>query len=157
VIQGGAPPCGREPLPAVRHTVASARPRGMIARQADTLMRIRHLLFVPFLALVACSADESPLDGKWKVEPLPAGFDKHSLDLDGASDKVLVHFDVGDEHAHKHGTYTYDAAAKTLTVRCLVLGDGKPDVWTGTVAGDTMTLTGGDTKLTLKKAGKAGH
>ena len=42
-------------------------------------------------------------------------------------------------------------------MRCLVLGDGKPDVWTGTVDGDAMTLAAGDVKLALKKRGKAGH
>jgi hypothetical protein len=135
----------------------------MIARQADTLMRIRHLLFVPFLALAACTkhessvVDTSSLGGKWKTEPPPASLENHSLDLDSGSDKAMVHFDTAGEHVHKYGTYTFDPATKALTVRCLVLGEGKPDVWTGTVTGDAMTLSAGDSKLSLKKAGKAGH
>lgn len=127
----------------------------MIGFLHPTPMRIRLcLLAVPVLLFAACG-HEHALAGHWKAEKPPAPVEKLGIDFDAKSDAVLTHLDTADGHGHKKGTYTFDAATMAVTVNCLVLGDGKPETWTGKLAGDSLELTGGTDKLTFKKGGSA--
>ena len=58
-------------------------------------------------------------------------------------------------HDHLHGTYTFDAASKAVTVKCKLMGDWKSEAWTGTLAGEVLELTDGTDKLKFKKGGSA--
>lgn len=122
-------------------------------------MRLRHPLFVlSFLFVAACSSDH-PLAGNWSQD---TGADAKgmSLEFDAKGSEVMVHTAPAADgsHDHLHGSYTFDAATKAVTVKCKLLGDGKADSWAGTLAGDTLELAAGDQKLKFKKGGKAhGH
>lgn len=118
-------------------------------------MRMRScFLVLPALLFAACGG-QHPLGGHWKADKPPAPVEKLGIDFDANSDAVLTHLDTADGHGHKKGTYTFDAATMAVTVKCLVLGDGKSDTWTGKLAGDTLELTGGTDKVTFKKGGSA--
>lgn len=118
----------------------------------------RHRLFaVPLLLLAACG---HPLKGYWKAETVPAPLKKVGIDFDDATDRVLAHVDRvlanGDsEHKHENGHYTFDAESKLVTVKCKLMGDGKAETWTGTLAGEVLELTGGTEKVKLVKGGAA--
>ena len=117
-------------------------------------MRSRLLYVLPLLFAAACS-DNHPLAGHWSPEAAVAGL-KVGIDFDGKTDQVMAHVDGPDGHSHPpKGTYTFDSATKAVTVKCKLMGDGKADTWTGTLAGETLELTGGDTKLKFKKGGSA--
>lgn len=129
-------------------------------------MRIRHALFVlPLLFFAACGSSDHPLAGNWSQD---TGADAKGISLEfdvrltnGAlGTEVMVHTAPAADgsHDHLHGSYTFDAASKAVTVKCKLLGDGKADSWAGTLAGDTLELAAGDAKLKFKKGGKAhGH
>jgi hypothetical protein len=84
--------------------------------------------------------------GNWSPDGAVAGF------------TVGLEFDGPDGHVHPAATYSYDAATGTVTVKSKLLGEGKPDTWTGKPAGEVLELAGGELKLKFKKGGKAhGH
>ncbi len=118
-------------------------------------MRIRHLLFVPFLLLASCSSDH-PLTGNW-AQDTGTAVKGIQLGFDTAGTKVTVHTAPRPDGTHDHpaATYTFDAASKAVTIKGDLAGDGKTDTWTGTVTGDTMQLTGGAATLRFKKGGSA--
>jgi hypothetical protein len=118
-------------------------------------MRTRLLLCSILLSFAAsCSEGTDAMAGNWKPDG-QSGAHTVGLEFDGKGDKVMGHVDGPDGHKHPSGTYTYDAATKLVTVRAKLLGDAMADTWTGTVAGDSLELTGGTTKLKLKKGGSA--
>lgn len=122
-------------------------------------MRIRPSLFVlPLLLVAACSSDH-PLAGNWSQD---TGSDAKglSVEFDVKGTEVMVHTAPAADgsHDHLHGSYTFDAASKAVTVKCKLMGDGKAESWTGTLAGDQLDLSAGDVRLKFKKGGKAhGH
>jgi hypothetical protein len=121
-------------------------------------MRRVRLFAVPLLLLAACG---HPLKGYWKAEAVPAPLKKVGIDFDDATDRVLAHIDRflpnsdTSEHKHEPGHYTFDAATKAVTVKCKLMGDGKAETWTGTLAGETLELTGGADMVKLVKGGAA--
>ena len=117
-------------------------------------MRHRLLAVVPFLMLAACDGGGDAMMGNWSPEGEVAGF-RVGLEFDGKGNKCMPHVDGPDGHGHPAATYTFDPASKLVTVKSKLLGDAKADTWTGTLAGDTLELTGGDVKLKFKKGGKA--
>jgi hypothetical protein len=122
------------------------------------MMRMRSIALLSLIALAACSNDHA-LAGNWQ-QVTGTDAEGASLVWNGDGSKIVVHGaprpDGG--HGHPEATFTYDAASKALTIRSLLLGAGQPDNWVGTVAGDSIELTGGATKLTFRKGGKpAGH
>jgi hypothetical protein len=118
-------------------------------------MRIRHCLFVTLLLLAACSKGDDALAGHWKVEAPVDGL-QVGVDFDGKGGQVIAHLDGPDGHVHPpKGSYSFDATTKTVSVRCALLGEGKPDSWSGTLAGDVLELAAGERKLRLKKGGSA--
>lgn len=137
--------------------MAAAAPAGMMSATMS-IRRLPLVLVSAFLA-VACSKTDAkhsdhPLAGYWSPEGM-VGDLKVGIEFDAASDKVMTHVDGPDGHDHYKGTYVFDAAKKTVTVRGKLIGDAKADAWTGTVAGETLTLTGGADTLRFKKGGKA--
>jgi hypothetical protein len=121
-------------------------------------MRLRQLWIVPLLFLAACGSDH-PLAGNWSQE-LPGDAHGMSLEFQVDGDRVMVHTaprpDGG--HGHERGTYTWDAAAKSITVQAPLAGDGKATTWTGTVDGEHMELGSADGKLQFHRGGEApGH
>lgn len=122
-------------------------------------MRIRPSLSVlPLLLVAACSSDH-PLAGNWSQD---TGSDAKglSVEFDVKGTEVMVHTAPAPDgsHDHLHGSYTFDAATKAVTVKCKLMGDGKAESWTGTLAGDQLELAAGDVRLKFKKGGKAhGH
>lgn len=114
--------------------------------------------FSVLLLLAACGSDH-PLAGYWsqKTADGSAGM---SLEFDPEGDAVMVHTapraDGG--HGHEHGTYTWDATAKTLTVKAPLLGPGKADTWNGALSDSALELTSADGKLRFERGGApAGH
>lgn len=135
-----------------------------------TMMKFRHLLFPALLTLAACGGDKEPtgdsttnsvMAGNWSQD---TGSDAPGMTItfDGESDKISVHLapraDGTHDHAHGKNTYSYDDKTKALTVNSELLGDGKGDTWTGTVAGDGFEIKSGETTLKFKKGGEVkGH
>lgn len=111
-------------------------------------MRLASLRFVPVLLLFAACADHHPLAGAWNQE-LPGGAHGMHITFDTKGDKV----DIGlppradGTHGHDKGTYTFDAATKTVTVKAKLMGDGKADTWTGVLDGEHLELGSADGKL----------
>lgn len=136
------------------------------------MIQLRNLLFPVLLTLAACggtkdspgtsgTADGGPMAGNWTQV---TGTDKTGMTItfDGMSDKISVHLAPGadDIHGHADGklTYLFDDKTKALTVNAELMGHGKADTWTGTVAGETFELAAADTKLMFKKGGEpSGH
>ena len=122
-------------------------------------MRKLLLAFVPAMLFAACSHDHDhgagsghALAGGWVQD---TGSDAKGFGLTfntGGADCELHTANRPDgSHDHLDGTYTFDAAGKTITVKVKLLGDGKADSWTGTVAADRIELTGGADKVALKR------
>lgn len=118
-------------------------------------MRIRSAFLVPFLLLAACGSDH-PLAGNW-AQQLDGGKKGLNLEFQTGGDKVMVHTAPREDgsHDHLHGTYTFDAVSKVVTVKCKLLGDGKADAWTGALAGKTLELSSADGKLAFAQGGSA--
>lgn len=119
-----------------------------------SVMIRRLLLSLPILLLASCS---HPLAGNWSQE-LPGGAQGMSIEFDGKGDKVLVHTAPrpdGSPHEHVNGTYVWDSATKTLTVKAKLMGDGKADTWSGRLVGDDIELSSADGKLTFHHGGDA--
>lgn len=128
-------------------------------------MKFHSLLALTLLSiLAACGSDAATnstapkssatgsLAGHWNQD---VSADAHgmTIEFDSESDKLIVHTapDADGGHEHLSGTYTLDAESKAVTVRCALLGTGKGDVWKGTVDGEHLTVTSGETKLTFHK------
>ena len=109
---------------------------------------------LPALLFAACGGSAHPLAGNW-AEELPGAAAGMSIEFDGKGDRVYVHTaprpDGG--HGHVHGTYTWDAIARSVTVKALLAGDGKADTWSGSVNGDHMELSSADGKLVFHRGG----
>ncbi|MFT4512951.1 MAG: hypothetical protein ACI89X_000659 [Planctomycetota bacterium] len=139
------------------------------------MIKLRNLLFPALLTLAACGGSKdspgggtgngsgavSPMAGNWTQD---TGSDAPGMMItfDGASDKLSVHLPPRADGTHGHAdgknTYTFDSVTKALTVHSELIGHGKADTWTGTVAGDAFELAAADTKLKFKKGGEAsGH
>lgn len=121
-----------------------------------TAMRLR-LLFAMSLysMLFGCGNDASTatsIAGHWAQE---TGSDQQGMTLqfDATSDKLMVHTapEADGSHDHLHGSYTFDAATTTATVRCELGGTGKGNVWTGKLANERLSLTSGSTTLKFRK------
>ena len=115
-------------------------------------------LLLPFLLLAACG-DDHPLAGNWSQKTADGSVGM-SLEFDTGSDRLMVHTapraDGG--HDHVNGTYTWDATAKTLSVKAPLLGEGKADAWSGSMNDSTIELTSPDGKLAFQRGGKPhGH
>jgi hypothetical protein len=113
--------------------------------------------FAALCALPACGSH--PLNGNWSQQTAD-GAPGMSIEFDTNGDRVLVHTapDKSGHHEHVEGTYSFDAMVKTVTVRAKLLGDGKPEAWSGTVDGAQMTLGAAEATLTFRRGGKAhGH
>lgn len=115
-------------------------------------MKLHNLLTLALLTLSACGSDTAAVAGHWSQE---TGSEKHgmTLEFDAKSDKLMVHTapDENGGHDHVNGTYTFDAKASSLTVKCELVGKGKGDTWQGKVDGEHMTLTGGAVTLKFHK------
>lgn len=131
---------------------------GMIC--ATMIMR-RRLPFALLTAFVfaACTSEHShdhPLAGSWGQD---TGSDKKGvyLEFDTSGTKCIVHGAPREDGTHDHpaATYTWDAATKAVTVNGKLLGDAKAEAWTGALAGEVLTLTGGADTLKFKKGGSA--
>lgn len=123
-------------------------------------MRVRLAWFVPFLLFAACSSDH-PLAGAW-AQKLPAAAVGMTLEFEAGGTRVMVHLAPRADGSHGHldepVTYSFDATAKTLSVKGPLLGAGKADTWTGNVHGDQMELTSADGKLDFVRGTKVqGH
>jgi len=118
-------------------------------------MQRRHAYVLPFLLLAACGNDH-PLAGNW-AQQVEGGKKGLQLGFQTAGDKVMVHTPPREDgsHDHLHGTYTFDANSKAVTVKCKLLGDGKADAWTGTLAGKALDLSGGGVTLKFAQGGSA--
>lgn len=121
-------------------------------------MRFSTLRLLPLVLLAACG-DHHPLAGAWNQE-LPNDAHGMHITFDTKGDKL----DVGlapradGTHDHLHGTYTFDAATKALTVKAKLLGEGKADTWTGKLNGAEIELSSADGKLTFHQGDHAhGH
>lgn len=121
-------------------------------------MRFSTLRLLPLVLLAACS-DHHPLAGAWNQE-LPNNAHGMHITFDTKGDKL----DVGlapradGTHDHLHGTYTFDAATKALTVKAKLLGEGKADTWTGKLNGAEIELSSADGKLNFHQGDHAhGH
>ncbi len=124
-------------------------------------MRARFLTLIPtFLLVVSCTTEAShPLTGTWKQH---TGTDATGVELmiDPTGTKVHAHTAPSADGATDHldGTCTYDAASKTVTVKCKLMGAGKSDTWTGKLDGEKLELASADGKLAFRHAGEAtGH
>jgi len=108
------------------------------------------------LLFAACSHDDHPLAGSWAQD---TGSDAKGayLEFQTGGSKVVVHGAPRADGTHDHpkATYTFDAATKAVTVQGKLLGDGKAETWTGTLAGGVLTLTGGADTLQFKLGGAA--
>jgi hypothetical protein len=123
-------------------------------------MRSYNMWFVPFLLLAACGSDH-PLAGAWG-QKLPGDAKGMTLEFETAGTRVMVHLAPRPDGSHGHidepVTYSWDATAKTITVKGPLLGAGKADTWTGSVNGGQMELSSADGKLQFQRGGKVhGH
>jgi hypothetical protein len=125
----------------------------MIMRRRQSFVLVAALLFA------ACGSDHShdhPLAGSWGQD---TGSDKKGvyLEFDTSGTKCIVHGAPREDGTHDHpsATYTWDAATKAVTVKGKLIGDAKADTWTGTLAGESLSLTGGADTLKFKKGGSA--
>ncbi len=113
-------------------------------------MRFPWLRVLPPVLFAACSHDSHPLAGSWNQE-LPGGAHGMHITFDTKGDKV----DVGTTpradgtHDHLNGTYTFDAATKSVTIKAKLMGDGKADTWMGKLVDKDLELTSADGKLTF--------
>lgn len=113
-------------------------------------MRLVSLRFLPALLLLAACGDHHPLAGAWNQE-LPGGAHGMHITFDTKGDKVDIGLPARADgtHGHAHGTYTFDAASKTVTVKATLMGEGKADTWTGKLDGEHLELSSADGKLTF--------
>lgn len=116
-------------------------------------MRNRFLALLPTLVLGACGSSH-PLAGNWSPEGPVEGMTV-GLEFDGKAEQVGAHVDGPNGHSHPAATCTYDAASGVVTVKAKLLGEGKPDTWTGKPVGESLELVGGAIKLKFKKGGRA--
>lgn len=123
------------------------------------------LAFVPALLFAACghdhahgAASDHPLGGMW-VQDTGSDAKGFGLEFDTKGSACELHTAprADGSHDHVHGTYTFDAASKAVTVKCKLLGDAKADTWAGTLGTGVLELTGGADKVTLKPGKIAGH
>ena len=116
-------------------------------------MRCRFLAVLPLMLFAACSAKTHPIAGTWTQE---TGTDATGANfmIDPTATKVHAHPAGG---GHFDGTCTYDDAAKTVTLKCKLMGDGKSDAWTGKVDGEHLELTSPDGKMKFHHGGADPH
>ncbi len=126
-------------------------------------MRKLLLAFVPALLFAACkhdhaAASDHPLGGGW-VQDTGSAAKGFSLTFNTKGSECQLHTAPAADGLHDHldGTYTFDAATKALTVKAKLLGDGKADTWTGTVAAGRLELAGGTDKVVMKPGDPHGH
>ncbi len=112
-------------------------------------MRFPLLRLLPLALLAACSHSH-PLDGSWHEE-LPNDAHGMHIDFDTASANAVIGLRPRPDGTHEDtkGTYTFDAATMTVTVKARLLGDGKADTWTGKIEGADLVLSSADGKLTF--------
>jgi len=113
-------------------------------------MAFPSLRLLPLVLLAACTSSH-PLDGSWNQE-LAGGAAGMSITFDVKGTACMVHTAPradGGGHDHVTGTYTYDAAAKTVTVKAKLMGDDKADTWTGKIGGEHLELSSADGKQKL--------
>lgn len=127
----------------------------MIPTLQSQPMRTLLLSFVPVLLFAACGSDH-PLAGNW-AQQLDGGKKGLNLEFQTGGEKVMVHTAPREDgsHDHLHGSYTFDAATKAVTVKCKLLGDGKADAWTGVLNGKALELSSADGKLAFAQGGSA--
>lgn len=160
--------CARAKLPRLTDEASPIRRECLASRGTGArivglaMMKFRYLVFASLLTLAACgNGDEGPMAGNW-VQVTGTDAAGMTITFDGASNKISVHMAPRADGGHDHGegklTYEYVAESKALTVHAELLGHGKADTWTGTVAGDTFELAAQETKLKFKKgSAPAGH
>ncbi|MBL8729099.1 MAG: hypothetical protein JNM25_11750 [Planctomycetes bacterium] len=122
-------------------------------------MRLHTRWFVPFLLFAACGSHH-PLDGAWG-QKLPDGAKGITLEFETTGTRVQVHGAPRADGGHDHiegVTYSWDATAKTITVKGPLLGPAKADTWTGSVSGEQMELGSADGKLQFQRGAEVhGH
>ncbi len=114
---------------------------------------------LPLVVFAACGGPAHPLAGAWSQE-LPEGKHGMSLEFDGKGEKVVVHGAprADGTHGHPKATFTWDGAAKTLTLSGDLVTEGKPGTWTGRLEGDHLELSSADGKLVFHRGGEPhGH
>lgn len=113
------------------------------------------------LTLLGCGSKSGPgrrgehvdsVAGHW-AQDAGNGAKGMTLELDAASDNLMVHTapEADGSHDHLHGTYAFDHASQTVTVKCELLGKGKGLEWRGMVDSERLVLTSGGTSLTFSK------
>lgn len=112
--------------------------------------------FVPVLLLFAACGSDHPLAGNW-AQQADGGKKGMHLEFQTSGEKVMVHTAPREDgsHDHLHGTYTFDANSKAVTVKCRLLGDDKPDTWTGTLAGKALDLSAAGVTIKFAQGGSA--
>lgn len=122
-------------------------------------MRLRLPFLFPLALLAACSSSH-PLDGAWNEERAD-GKAGMTIEFEVTSTRCMVHTAPGPDGSHEHlagTTYTFDAAAGTVTVKAPLLGKGKADSWSGKLAGEHLELGSADGKLVFHRGAHAhGH
>ena len=127
-------------------------------------MRKLLIAFVPALLFAACSghdhgaASDHPLGGMW-VQDTGSEAKGFGLQFNTKGTDCDLHTAprADGTHDHEHGSYTFDATTKAVTVTCKLLGPGKAEAWAGTLGVGVLELTGGADKVTLKPGKIAGH
>lgn len=113
-------------------------------------MRMRCAFLLPFL-FVACSREQHPLAGNWTqvTADAKAGM---TLEFEVGGTRLNVHTAPAADggHDHVHGTYTFDAATKQLTVQAPLLGAGKAEAWSGSIDAGKLQLSSPDGKLAFQ-------
>lgn len=124
------------------------------------MMRPRLIpLALSVLLFAACGGSDHALAGNW-LQDTGSDAKGMSIEFDGKGTEVMVHTAPAADgtHDHLHGSYTFDAATKAVTIKAKLLGDGKADTWTGALVGDRLELSSADGKLAFQKGGKPyGH
>lgn len=145
---------------APRQGVANAAPVATIhAVSPEPRTRRSSFRILPLALLLTACGGHHPLEGAWNQE-LPGGAHGIHLAFDLRSDKMLAGLAPRADNTHDdvHGTYTFDAAAGTVTMKIKLLGDGKADTWTGKIVGDDLEVSSADGKFTFARGAHAhGH
>lgn len=120
-------------------------------------MRLRWLA-LPLLLFAACGGSGDAMAGSWSALARGAETETwfRSMKFDGKGDRVFAHLNTPDGcHHPKDTTYTFDPATRKVVVKGKLLGEGKAEVWSGTVDGDLLELTGGPDTIKVKRSAEA--
>ncbi|MEO0480060.1 MAG: hypothetical protein AAF196_11310 [Planctomycetota bacterium] len=112
-------------------------------------MTHRLLSLALLFTLFACGDEPKfSIAGSFKQE-LEGDQKGMTIQFDSKTDKMLVHTapDASGGHGHVEGTYVFDDANNTVTVKGKIAGRTKGDEWTGKLEGDHLTLSSGEDSM----------